>query len=568
MFEQLKRYGRDPCVVHRTKTWGDPQRWNEQARRGGRTERVFTCSLSDFFHEGADAWRPEAWAVIRRCPHLEFQILTKRPLRIADHLPPDWGEGYPNVWLGVSIESNDYCWRADVLRQIPVRVRWISAEPLLGPLPDLDLTGIHWIVVGGESGPGYRDMDHAWARQIRNFAHAQGAAFYFKQSAGPRPGKGDLLDGRRWREFPRTPDVADSPAREGRPLADQAQPTRSQAEQGRGAELPRAGKHKRQPHQRHRADAEAQRGESAAGEAEQIAPVTVVWSRRKIRRRIIRADDCAHWDLVERYWLQPTLVQEKREGGRVVHEKVADLPRIRTCCLDDLMIRAGWWHEVISILQRVRDHGTPPVGPAGSCQDWRGQVEASLASKVAMPTAEEWKAFQGRTVEQMRRREEYSQRERAEWQRAEQERQRQEKLRRAEQERLEAEQRAREAEERRQQQESDERWRAWMEEMERIVQESEELLRDIRRRWGVRGSATPAVCPWHLLEPLSAGADLARYAGGPEKRLPRGGDEAPSRPRRQGRGLHQDEGGLRRDQGGARLVKQGLASRPRLAPRN
>jgi hypothetical protein len=108
------------------------------------------------------------------------------------------------VWLGVSIESNDYCWRADVLRQFPARVRWISAEPLLGPLPEMDLAGIHWIVVGGESGPGYRDMDHAWARQIRDMARAQGVAFYFKQSAGPHAGKGDLLDGQRWREFPDT----------------------------------------------------------------------------------------------------------------------------------------------------------------------------------------------------------------------------------------------------------------------------------------------------------------------------------------------------------------------------
>jgi protein gp37 len=202
MFDQLRRYGRDPGHVRRTKTWGDPDRWNEEARRAGRVDTVFTCSLSDFFHEGADAWRPEAWEVIRRCPHLIFQVLTKRPLRIADHLPPDWGEGYPNVWLGVSVESNDYVWRADVLRQIPARVRWVSAEPLLGPLPDLDLTGFHWIVVGGESGPEHRDMDHAWARQLRDNAHRQGVAFFFKQSAGARPGQGDLLDGRRWREFP------------------------------------------------------------------------------------------------------------------------------------------------------------------------------------------------------------------------------------------------------------------------------------------------------------------------------------------------------------------------------
>jgi protein gp37 len=190
MFEQLRRYGRDPGRVRRTKTWADAQRWNEEARRAGRIDKVFTCSLSDFFHEGADAWRPEAWALIGRCPHLIFQVLTKRPLRIRERLPADWGAGYANVWLGVSIESNNYVWRADVLRQVPARVRWVSAEPLLGPLPDLDLAGFQWLVVGGESGPGHRDMDHAWARQIRDWARAQGVAFFFKQSAGPRPGQG------------------------------------------------------------------------------------------------------------------------------------------------------------------------------------------------------------------------------------------------------------------------------------------------------------------------------------------------------------------------------------------
>lgn len=202
LFEQLKRNGRDPGKVRRTRTWKAPERWNEEANRAGRIDKVLTCSLSDFFHEGADAWRPEAWKVMRRCPHLHFQVLTRGPLRIRECLPADWGEGYPNVWLGVSIESSDYLWRADVLRQIPARVRWISAEPLLGPLPDLDLEDIQWIVLGGEYGPGYRNMDPAWAMQIRDRAKAQGVPFFFKQSAGARAGRGDLLEGRRWQELP------------------------------------------------------------------------------------------------------------------------------------------------------------------------------------------------------------------------------------------------------------------------------------------------------------------------------------------------------------------------------
>jgi protein gp37 len=183
----------------------DVERWNEEARQARRIDMVRICSGNDFFHKDADAWRAEAWELIRRCDNLHFQVLTKRPLLIRERLPPDWGTGYGNVWLGVSIESNDYVWRADVLREIPARIRWISAEPLLGPLPHLDLTGFQWLVVGGESGPGHRDMNHAWARQLRDMAKGQGVAFFFKQSSGARAGQGDLLDGREWKEYPVVP---------------------------------------------------------------------------------------------------------------------------------------------------------------------------------------------------------------------------------------------------------------------------------------------------------------------------------------------------------------------------
>jgi protein gp37 len=202
IFAQLRRRGRDPARLRRTGTWGDPDRWNATAAEAGVPALVFTCSLSDFFHEDADEWRPEAWQVIRRCQHLRFQILTKRPFRVAEHLPPDWSASYENVWLGVSIEDAEHVWRADVLRKIPTRTRFISAEPLLGPLPNLDLRGFHWLIVGGESGPGYRPMDRNWARQLRDMAKARGVAFFFKQSSAFRPGQGDLLDGRRWHEFP------------------------------------------------------------------------------------------------------------------------------------------------------------------------------------------------------------------------------------------------------------------------------------------------------------------------------------------------------------------------------
>src|SRR3954447_27034809 len=202
MFRQQREYGRDPAVVRRTKTWGDPPRWQRAAARAGRTEFVFTASWSDWFHDAADPWRGEAWAVVKSCPNLVFQVLTKRPERIADHLPADWGDGYPIVWLGVSVERDDYCWRADVLTKVPARLRWVCAEPLLGPLPGLNLDGIGWVVVGGESGPGWRPMELAWAAALRPRCRAAGVPFYFKQSNGLYPGRGDLLDGRRWQALP------------------------------------------------------------------------------------------------------------------------------------------------------------------------------------------------------------------------------------------------------------------------------------------------------------------------------------------------------------------------------
>lgn len=152
MFREQRRYGRDPTEVVRTKTWGDPLKWNKEAAETGRKGLVFTCSWSDWFHEAADPWRDEAWAIIRACPNLIFQILTKRADRIKDHLPADWGSGYDNVWLGVSVENQENAWRIDRLVSVSARVRWISAEPLLGPINSRPWLGmLDWIVVGAES---------------------------------------------------------------------------------------------------------------------------------------------------------------------------------------------------------------------------------------------------------------------------------------------------------------------------------------------------------------------------------------------------------------------------------
>jgi protein gp37 len=203
MYTMLRAWGRDPAVVRRTKTtWRQPYTWERKAVAAGQPKRLFTCSLSDWFHPNADPWRDEAWRVITGCPHVVFQILTKRPERIADHLPADWGEGYPNVWLGVSVENNDYLGRVDTLRKIPARLRFISAEPLLGPLTDLDLTGIHWLIAGGESGPGFRPMNLDWARELRDRAVAERVAFFYRQEAGRIQGTNSQLDGVEWRQLP------------------------------------------------------------------------------------------------------------------------------------------------------------------------------------------------------------------------------------------------------------------------------------------------------------------------------------------------------------------------------
>jgi protein gp37 len=223
MFTAQRRYGRDPDLIVRAadSTFWAP--WRAKAwRELPAGARVFTCSWSDFFHEEADGWRDDAWTVIAGRRDLVWQILTKRPERIAECLPSDWGRGWPHVWLGTSIENRRFVHRADVLRAAPAAVRFISAEPLLGPLypatfsavhgqvwhdgydgPALDLTGIDWLIVGGESGPGHRPIGEEWVRRLRDHARAAGAAFFLKQWGGARPGGEALLDGREWREFPR-----------------------------------------------------------------------------------------------------------------------------------------------------------------------------------------------------------------------------------------------------------------------------------------------------------------------------------------------------------------------------
>lgn len=203
MFREQQRFGQDPTTVLRSRTTFDaPLRWR-------RPLRIFTCSWSDWFHRAADPWRAEAWDIIRRTPHHTYLILTKRPGLIRHRLPPDWGDGWPHVWLGVSVESEAEAWRIQALQATPARVRFLSCEPLLGPL-DLTgarLEGVHWVIAGGESGPACRPASLDWLRGVRDSCTRAHVAFFLKQLGGwpdKRGGDAALLDGRLWNEYPET----------------------------------------------------------------------------------------------------------------------------------------------------------------------------------------------------------------------------------------------------------------------------------------------------------------------------------------------------------------------------
>jgi protein gp37 len=193
--------------------WRKPITWNREAALRDEETFVFCASLCDVFedHPIAEATRPRLWDLIRSTPSLTWQLLTKRPERIAQCLPADWGEGWPHVWLGTSIEDMRVAERADALRTVPAVVRFISYEPALGPLDDLALDGIDWVIYGGESGPGYRPHDLAWPRVMRDRCDALGVAFFFKQSAAARTEMGIRLDGELIRLWP-TPRVVTHPS--------------------------------------------------------------------------------------------------------------------------------------------------------------------------------------------------------------------------------------------------------------------------------------------------------------------------------------------------------------------
>jgi protein gp37 len=201
------RMGRDFGIVQRTKTWKDPLKWNckapQLAEALGRRVRVFCASLTDFFIQDADEWRDEAWEVIRQCTDLDWLILTKRPALTMSRLPTDWGSGWPHVWLGTTCGVRSSYSRLDDLRTIPAAVRFISAEPLLESLVDINLNGFHWLIAGGESGSGFRPMDEAWAVELRDKCRETGVGFHFKQHSAFRPGQLPILQGVCYAEPPK-----------------------------------------------------------------------------------------------------------------------------------------------------------------------------------------------------------------------------------------------------------------------------------------------------------------------------------------------------------------------------
>lgn len=172
-----------------------PTRWRA-------SRRIFVNSMSDLFHDRVpENYVRAVFEVMRRAAQHQFQVLTKRSARmveIASRL-----DIAKNVWMGVSVENEDYVSRIDDLRRIDATVRFLSVEPLLGPIEKLDLRGIHWVIVGGESGPGARPIEKEWVRSIRDQCIAKNVRFFFKQWGGVRKHKtGRQLDGRTWDEMP------------------------------------------------------------------------------------------------------------------------------------------------------------------------------------------------------------------------------------------------------------------------------------------------------------------------------------------------------------------------------
>ncbi|HZP94992.1 MAG TPA: phage Gp37/Gp68 family protein [Candidatus Limnocylindria bacterium] len=208
-----KRYRNGFAVTLHPDALELPLRWRDP-------RRIFVNSMSDLFHGSVPtSFIDSVFDVMERASWHQFQVLTKRPGRMATYVagtvigrngeimttPRYPGRRVPdNVWLGTSVEDERVIGRVEHLRRIPAPVRFLSCEPLIGPLRGLDLTGIDWVIVGGESGPGHRPIEKSWIREIRRACRASNTAFFFKQWGGPMSKSGGrTLDGRTYNAMPR-----------------------------------------------------------------------------------------------------------------------------------------------------------------------------------------------------------------------------------------------------------------------------------------------------------------------------------------------------------------------------
>ncbi|MDP1421678.1 phage Gp37/Gp68 family protein [Peribacillus simplex] len=171
-------------------------------RKWAKPRKVFVNSMSDLFHKQVpDDFISDVFKTMNETPQHSYQILTKRPERVVEI--SKLLDFTPNIWMGTSVENIKVTHRIDLLKQVPANVRFLSCEPLLGPLDDLNLSEIHWVIVGGESGPGARPMEADWVRSIRDQCENQNVAFFFKQWGGVQKHRfGRELDNRTYNEYP------------------------------------------------------------------------------------------------------------------------------------------------------------------------------------------------------------------------------------------------------------------------------------------------------------------------------------------------------------------------------
>ena len=211
--ERFKNFGHqvihDPSIIRRVESrWKLPYQLHKRAVEQDKKVLCSVCMYSDFFIEEADAWRDDAWKVIRETPNVIYQIQTKRTERIAAHLPAGWGSGYPNVWLGASVEQKRYFYRLDHLRAIPCALRYADNVGMLEDVcPELEsqLHGIGWVISGGEKGCGVvqpRAWNEQWALRVRDVCARKGIPFYFShiQGKGQKPSR--MLDGIEYNGMP------------------------------------------------------------------------------------------------------------------------------------------------------------------------------------------------------------------------------------------------------------------------------------------------------------------------------------------------------------------------------